>query len=198
MDDPLVGVTIWQSAQLHKKTQARQELLKQALGVDYGTAADGPLSNGWAGGGGRERVNMGSGRRGERTRGGRQRDAVCGSVSPADTAGLENGVARAGDDCEEEEEELTERSLLSHKEGRPSSLQDHTQTGNIGGSPQPLPQNFWLMRLFESKLFDMSIAIGYFLRSKEPAVQAYLGNKLFVSAVFNVCECIAWLSIEVW
>ena len=192
MDDPLVGVTIWQSAQLHKKTQARQELLKQALGVD-GTAANGPLSNGWAGGGGgRERVSrggMGSGRREERTRGGRRREAERGTVSPGDKAVLENGVAGAGEDYEEEEEaeeELTERSLLSHKGGRPSSPEDHTQTGNIGGSPQPLPQNFWLMRLFESKLFDMSIAIGYFLRSKEPEVQAYLGNKLFVSSVYSV------------
>ena len=48
-------------------------------------------------------------------------------------------------------------------------------------SPVPQPQNYWLMRLFQSKLFDMSIAIGYLFNSKDSDVQAYLGNKLFVS-----------------
>ena len=48
-------------------------------------------------------------------------------------------------------------------------------------SPVPQPQNYWLMRLFQSKLFDMSIAIGYLFNSKETDVQAYLGNKLYVS-----------------
>ena len=34
----------------------------------------------------------------------------------------------------------------------------------------------WLLRLFESKLFDMSIAITYLFNSKEPGVQTYLGE----------------------
>jgi phosphatidylinositol 4-kinase len=38
-----------------------------------------------------------------------------------------------------------------------------------------------LLRLFESKLFDMSIAMSYLFKSKECGVQTYLGNKLFVS-----------------
>lgn len=50
-------------------------------------------------------------------------------------------------------------------------------------SPVPQPQNYWLMRLFQSKLFDMSIAIGYLFNSKDSDVQAYLGNKLFVSVL---------------
>lgn len=37
----------------------------------------------------------------------------------------------------------------------------------------------WLLRLFESKLFDMSIAIQYLFNSKEPGVQSYIGNRLF-------------------
>ena len=45
----------------------------------------------------------------------------------------------------------------------------------------PQPHDCWLMRLFESTLFDMSIAIGYLFNSKEPGVQRYLGNRLFVS-----------------
>ena len=45
----------------------------------------------------------------------------------------------------------------------------------------PPPKSSWLLRLFESKLFDMSIAIAYLFNSKEPGVLTYLGNKLFVS-----------------
>ncbi|XP_052474110.1 phosphatidylinositol 4-kinase beta-like isoform X2 [Carassius gibelio] len=36
-----------------------------------------------------------------------------------------------------------------------------------------------LLRLFESKLFDISMAISYLYNSKEPGVQAYIGNRLF-------------------
>lgn len=45
------------------------------------------------------------------------------------------------------------------------------------------PKNFWLMRLFQSSLFNMSIAIGYLFNSKDPTVQSYLGSRLFVSIV---------------
>ena len=34
----------------------------------------------------------------------------------------------------------------------------------------------WLLRLFQSKLFDMSIAITYLFNSKEPGVQSYIGK----------------------
>ncbi|XP_030043235.1 phosphatidylinositol 4-kinase beta isoform X2 [Microcaecilia unicolor] len=37
----------------------------------------------------------------------------------------------------------------------------------------------WLLRLFESKLFEISMAISYLYNSKEPGVQAYIGNRLF-------------------
>ena len=37
----------------------------------------------------------------------------------------------------------------------------------------------WLLRLFESKLFDMTIAITYLYNSKEPGVQTYIGKQLF-------------------
>lgn len=40
-----------------------------------------------------------------------------------------------------------------------------------------------LLRLFESTMFDMSIAMSYLFKSKESGVQAYLGNKLFVREV---------------
>ncbi|XP_061573816.1 phosphatidylinositol 4-kinase beta isoform X2 [Cololabis saira] len=37
----------------------------------------------------------------------------------------------------------------------------------------------WLLRLFESRLFSVSMAISYLHSSKEPGVQAYIGNRLF-------------------
>lgn len=40
-------------------------------------------------------------------------------------------------------------------------------------------QSSWLLRLFESKLFDVSMAISYLYSSKEPGVQTYIGNRLF-------------------
>ncbi|XP_066910261.1 phosphatidylinositol 4-kinase beta-like isoform X2 [Clytia hemisphaerica] len=46
-------------------------------------------------------------------------------------------------------------------------------------STLPAEQGSWLLRLFESKLFDMPIAISYMFNSKECGVLAYLGNKLF-------------------
>ncbi|XP_061552353.1 phosphatidylinositol 4-kinase beta isoform X2 [Phycodurus eques] len=43
----------------------------------------------------------------------------------------------------------------------------------------PASKQSWLLRLFESKLFDVSMAISYLHNSKEPGVQAYIGNRLF-------------------
>ena len=45
-----------------------------------------------------------------------------------------------------------------------------------GKGRAPPPRQSWLLRLFESKLFDMSIAISYLFNSKEPGVQTYLGE----------------------
>uniref|UniRef100_A0A8D8RP27 Phosphatidylinositol 4-kinase beta n=3 Tax=Cacopsylla melanoneura TaxID=428564 RepID=A0A8D8RP27_9HEMI len=42
-----------------------------------------------------------------------------------------------------------------------------------------LPGKSFLLRLFECKLFDMSMALTYLFNSKESGVQSYIGNKLF-------------------
>ena len=47
------------------------------------------------------------------------------------------------------------------------------------------PKSSWLLRLFESKLFDMSIAITYLFKSKESGVLSYIGNRMFT---FNNTE----------
>ena len=57
----------------------------------------------------------------------------------------------------------------------------------------PPPRSSWLLRLFESKLFEMSIAIAYLFKSKEPGVLTYLGNKLFVSiSMYNIHQYVCW------
>ena len=178
-----MGVTIWQSSQLSKKIRTRQELLRDTLG-GRGVSSSTELSNGWAGG---EKEVAGEMRRdggGDRKAGGGSSIA---SLSRSNRDTLQNGMNGGESECEEEEEEeLTERSLLTHEGGggRGSEVSGcHAQASS--SVQEPRPQNFWLMRLFESKLFDMSIAIGYFLSSKEADVQAYLGNKLFVSVVYT-------------
>lgn len=94
--------------------------------------------------------------------------------------GMENEKER--DPCESSEHSCSpvEKEPLS---GRTTPEFSNVVDSNmLMNSPVPQPQNFWLMRLFQSKLFNMSIAIGYLFNSKEADVQAYLGNKLFVSS----------------
>lgn len=43
----------------------------------------------------------------------------------------------------------------------------------------PSARQSWLLRLFESRLFDVSMAVSYLYKSKDPGVQAYIGNRLF-------------------
>ncbi|XP_038222857.1 phosphatidylinositol 4-kinase beta-like isoform X1 [Zerene cesonia] len=54
----------------------------------------------------------------------------------------------------------------------------YTTTKTITATDTANHKDF-LLRLFESKLFDMSMAISYLFNSKEPGVQTYLANKLF-------------------
>ena len=44
---------------------------------------------------------------------------------------------------------------------------------------EPKTGQSWLLRLFESKMFDSSMAVHYLFNSKEPGVLSYLGNRLF-------------------
>lgn len=45
---------------------------------------------------------------------------------------------------------------------------------------QPKPSEGCLLRLFESQIFDMSMAISYLFNSKEPGVQSYLGMQTYL------------------
>lgn len=98
---------------------------------------------------------------------------------------LRNGHAENGENLSEKIAALkVESNGLStvSEEEKKEKVKDE-----VLGKP-PLPRNkqnstsgkqSWLLRLFESKMFDMSIAISYLFNSKEPGVQTYLGNRLF-------------------
>lgn len=78
-------------------------------------------------------------------------------------------------DSQMAESEMQQRTRNLRKDLRLDLVETHSD------SSLPPPKSSWLLRLFESKLFDMSIAIAYLFNSKEPGVLTYLGNKLFVS-----------------
>ena len=71
----------------------------------------------------------------------------------------------------------------SVKQTKPNGVKESILDGikKKGASSPQRNSSCLLLRLFESKLFDMSIAMSYLFKSKESGVQAYLGNKLFVS-----------------
>ena len=84
----------------------------------------------------------------------------------------------------EMDSQLTESEMQQRtKDLRKHLRLDLADSNSDSNSSLPPPKSSWLLRLFESKLFDMSIAIAYLFNSKEPGVLTYLGNKLFVSIV---------------
>lgn len=66
---------------------------------------------------------------------------------------------------------------------RPSSEDTLPQAASDSG--QNPPRESWLLRLFESTLFDMSMAITYLFKSKETGVLSYIGNRMFT---FDECD----------
>ncbi|XP_057690883.1 phosphatidylinositol 4-kinase beta isoform X1 [Corythoichthys intestinalis] len=72
---------------------------------------------------------------------------------------------------------------VGNGDGSPEPNRDEDEEGGAGGRRRPRQnpssKQSWLLRLFESKLFDVSMAISYLHNSKEPGVQAYIGNRLF-------------------
>ena len=65
----------------------------------------------------------------------------------------------------DEHEQSTEDSDLNHV--------DNNKTIST------LPKQSWLLRLFQSTMFDSSMAMTYLFNSKEPGVLEFIGNKLF-------------------
>ena len=230
MDDPLVALTLWQTAEQKKRQNAVNREDLSAHGKDL-NAVGRALMNGHPRTPPRtkrvssRKENKSKWRMAQLGEQKGEEDTCFPCLSGVEDVDAErtreNGRNRelrvvittereAGEIEEEEEEEceLTESSILGlaiENERNNTPPRDHGITTAVLGdqycSPVPQPQDFLLMRLFQSKLFDMSIAIGYLFKSKEADVLAYLGNKLFVSLymhmymctssyMFNVCTCI--------
>ncbi|XP_045078183.1 phosphatidylinositol 4-kinase beta-like [Coregonus clupeaformis] len=86
------------------------------------------------------------------------------SQQPCDTRSIKE------EDEEEEEKRDPPRQIT---QTCPQSLQQN------GDQSSAAAKQSLLLRLFESKLFDVSMAMSYLYKSKEPGVQAYIGNRLF-------------------
>lgn len=83
------------------------------------------------------------------------------------------------DEEEEEgkEEEEAQKQACTSQQTKPASAQ--AESSFLPPAAASSSKQSWLLRLFESKLFDVSMAISYLYKSKEPGVQAYIGNRLF-------------------
>uniref|UniRef100_A0A6A7FW27 Phosphatidylinositol 4-kinase beta n=1 Tax=Hirondellea gigas TaxID=1518452 RepID=A0A6A7FW27_9CRUS len=57
-------------------------------------------------------------------------------------------------------------------------VREHSST-NVEITPKISESQSLLLRFFESKHFDMSMAVSYMYKCKEPGVQQYIGNRLF-------------------
>lgn len=70
-------------------------------------------------------------------------------------------------------------SSLNASKSNMSKITNMSLTTPSKSSSSNSHHNSWLLRFFESKHFDMSIAISYLFNTKEPGVQTYLCNRLF-------------------
>lgn len=82
--------------------------------------------------------------------------------------------------CSSEMASSCSRESLSCSEPSPSK-----QGGYDTQTFDKVSKSF-LLRLIESKLFDMPMAIIYLFNSKEPGVQRYIGNNLLIPFVIIV------------
>lgn len=108
------------------------------------------------------------------------------STSAGDGGEAERGLRAAGDLANGELVEGCEIRCLDDLPGTACRIQeeeDETAANTVKTARKRQKNNSakqsWLLRLFESKLFDISMAISYLYNSKEPGVQAYIGNRLF-------------------
>ena len=72
---------------------------------------------------------------------------------------------------------------ISDNNNESGTTDKHHHRQDAGGAGElpttTLPKQSWLLRLFQSTLFDSSMSMTYLFNSKEPGVLEYIGNKLF-------------------
>lgn len=77
---------------------------------------------------------------------------------------------------EDENDDEGQKEVATSQQDPPPPARSEASSPSSSSSSS---KQSWLLRLFESKLFDVSMAISYLYKSKEPGVQAYIGNRLF-------------------
>lgn len=108
----------------------------------------------------------------------------CGTESVKELNTIKNDISsQTNSSCKKSYSQLKKKNSKKKKEK--GKAKDEIEPVEVlpkeASHTLPRPQSSWLLRLFESKLCDMAIAIAYMFKSKESGVLAYLGNKLFVS-----------------
>lgn len=101
---------------------------------------------------------------------------------PTSLGSDDSGIICGGSERTESSTHQSDESLDSGPADKPAEetpLATTTPPTPVQQSPQNNTAKGFLLRLFESKLFDMSMAITYLFNSKEPGVQSYIGNKVF-------------------
>jgi len=85
------------------------------------------------------------------------------------------GLNRSQNQCELIGQESGKRTVSNSGEANGLTSPDRRfkRGKNLGAA---FIKQSWLLRLFQSKHFDMSIAIQYLFNSKEPGVQSYIGK----------------------
>ena len=69
-------------------------------------------------------------------------------------------------------------SSVGSESSFPVEVEEDKKMAASPENEEPKKQS-WLLRLFESKLFDSSMAMTYMFNCKEPGVLEYIANKLF-------------------
>ncbi|XP_044737801.1 phosphatidylinositol 4-kinase beta isoform X2 [Chrysoperla carnea] len=79
--------------------------------------------------------------------------------------------------CGTRDDVFTNKYVNNSQETNVSSSTITTPT--ITTTTPTVPNKDWLLRLLESKMFDITMAMHYLFKSKEPGVQTYIANKMF-------------------
>ncbi|VEN48421.1 unnamed protein product [Callosobruchus maculatus] len=96
----------------------------------------------------------------------------------------DSGILCNGSDAGSSEESnvATRESSVEFLSDKNDEDEEKKCEGTDGGSEEerrPPPKSSGLLRLLESKVFDVSMAMHYLFNSKEPGVLTYIANKMF-------------------
>ena len=119
----------------------------------------------------------------------------CGTNSDVTISSVKDDSSSTNNsNCKKSYSQLKKKNSKKKRDkGKPGNEIQPVEVSTTSSPTLPTPKSSWLLRLFESKLCDMAIAIAYMFNSKESGVLAYLGNKLFVCDF--LCLCLTCIGI---